>query len=66
MNRREFIGKTMVGAALVSPAAFAGMVSAVLTVKPERLPPAHEGMILTDATWNALVARVNELSERSR
>ena len=70
MNRRAFLKAVgVVGAGTVAvthvPAVTGAATALLLKQKPEPLPPVQANDVMTASTWNALVDRVNELSEAS-
>jgi hypothetical protein len=64
-NRRGFL-KLVAPAAVAVPALAVGGVAALVTVPPTKLPRKVDGDFLTAESWNAIVDRINELSERAR
>lgn len=60
MNRRGFLRSTAIVAAAVP------VMTVTELVRPDRpaLSPVTSGQVFTAASWNQLVARVNELSMR--
>jgi hypothetical protein len=45
------------------PAVAAGVVAALVTRRPVRLPSKKKGQVLTAGDWNGVIDRLNELAE---
>lgn len=64
MQRRDFL-RGLGQAAVLAPLLPAAAMVDLARKRPEPLPTMTNGSLLTADSWNAIVNRINELSERA-